>query len=339
MNNEQETRISWFLVADSWSLTMASGKEIRRRIKSIKSTGKITRAMEMVSAAKMRRAVQSVLAIRPYAHSAWSVLTNLARALEEHQELLEVREVKNILVILITSNRGLCGSFNSQLVRKVREEVEYPEKLKINRVGMKKIESKVPNEQLKIDFVTIGKKGENFIRRMRKEIIASFPELTYLPTIDEVRPLVKMVMDDYLAKKYDKVVVVYTDYVSAIRQETKIRQLLPVSRIDIEKQIAEMDVLAKEYGLEGPKVEYKIEPSPAEVLEHIFPRLLEMQVYHAILESNASKESSRMMAMRNATEAANEMADDLTFVYNQIRQMKITQEIAEISAGRAALGS
>jgi F-type H+-transporting ATPase subunit gamma len=172
---------------------------------------------------------------------------------------------------------------------------------------------------------------------MEKEIVATFPELTYLPKMEDVAPLEKIVIADYLAKKYDKVVIIYTDYVSAIKQETKIRQLLPISKIDIEKQIAEMDVLAKDFGLDGPKVRYKVEPSPEEVLEFILPRLIEMQMYHAILESNASKESARMIAMKNATEAAGEMADDLTFVYNQIRQMKITQEIAEISAGRAAL--
>jgi len=320
---------------------MASGKEIRRRIKSIKNTGKITRAMEMVSAAKMRKAIGSVLAVRPYAKNAWSVLTNLSRAFDSSLSgLLEVREVKNVLAIVITSNRGLCGSFNSQMAKKIKDELDHPEKLIINRIGLNKVNVSLGGEAsklLKVDFITIGKKGENAIRRMGKNIIASFPELTYLPKIDDVRPVLQIVQAEYLKKNYDKVVIFYTDYVSAIRQETKIRQILPISKIDIEKQIAEMDVLAKEYGLEGPKVPYKVEPSPKEVLEFILPRLIEMQVYHAILESNASKESSRMVAMKNATEAANDMADDLNFVYNQIRQMKITQEIAEISAGRAAL--
>jgi F-type H+-transporting ATPase subunit gamma len=148
-----------------------------------------------------------------------------------------------------------------------------------------------------------------------------------------------VVIDKYAAKKYDKVVVAYTDYVSTVVQEPKIRQVLPVSQIDLEKQIAEMDNLAKEYGLEKPKMEYKVEPNPEEVLIHIFPRLIEMQIYHAVLESNASKESARMIAMRNATDAAKEMSEDLTLAYNQIRQTKITQEIAEISAGSAALGN
>jgi len=313
-------------------------KEIRRRIKSIGNTKKITKAMEMVSAAKMRRAVASVLAIRPYAHSAWSVLTNLARAFEsKNKGLLEAREVKSVLILVITSNKGLCGSFNSQIIKKIRQELKEPSRLKINRVGNKKIESKIASENLQVDFITIGKKSEGIIRGLSKKIIASFPELTYLPSIESVRPVVKIIMEEYLNKNYDKVVVVYTDYISTINQQAKIRQILPISKIDIEKQIAEIDDTAGEYGLEEPKLEYKVEPGPDEVLDFIFPRLIEMQIYHAILESNASKESARMMAMRNATDAASDMVEDLTLTYNQLRQTKITQEIAEISAGSAAL--
>lgn len=317
---------------------MPSSKDIRRRIKSINNTKKITRAMEMVSAAKMRRAVASVLAIRAYAHSAWSVLTNLARALSEYNiGLLEGRPVKSVLMVVITSNKGLCGSFNSNISKKIIEQIKNPQRLKTNLIGGKKIESPIADKDLAVDFITVGKKGEALVRKMGKNIAASFPELTYLPGIESVRALAKIVMDEYLAKKYDKVVIVYTDYISTISQQTKIRQLLPISKVDLEKQIAEMDNMAKEYGLPEVKVEYKIEPNPEIVITHILPRLLEMQIYHAILESNASKESARMIAMRNATDAAGEMADELTFVYNQLRQMKITQEIAEISAGRAAL--
>ncbi len=317
---------------------MPNSKDIRRRIKSIHNTRKITKAMEMVSAAKMRKAVASVLAIRAYAHSAWSVLTNLSRAFSEYNTgLLEQRPVKNILMIVITSNKGLCGSFNFNIYKKIAEQIKNPANLKVNRIGDKKIESFIADKDLKIDFITIGKKGEALVKKMGKNIIASFPELTYLPSIENVRVLGKIIIDEYLAKKYDKVVIVYTDYISTLSQQTKIRQLLPISKIDLEKQIAEMDQMAKTYSLKKPKIEYKIEPNPEIVLTHILPKLLEVQIYHAILESNASKESARMVAMRNATEAAGEMVDELTFVYNQLRQMKITQEIAEISAGRAAL--
>jgi len=317
---------------------MSSGKEIRSRIKSINNTGKITRAMEMVSAAKMRKSTERVLQIRDYAYSAWNVLTNLARAFEKYEHgLLEVREVSSVLVIIITSNRGLCGSFNSQIIKKVKNEIENPANLKINRVGTKKIESKVSDEDLKVDFITVGRKGEGLVGKLGKEIIAAFPDLTYLPGIDEVRPLANIVIDAYSEKKYDKVVIAYTDYVSTVEQVPKIRQILPVSTVDLEKQITEMDNKQKAVELQKPQMEYKVEPSPGEVLGHIFPRLIEMQLYHAILESNASKESARMLAMKNATDAAKEMSEELTLAYNQIRQMKITQEIAEISAGSAAV--
>ena len=315
---------------------MASTKDIQRRIKSVGNTQKITRAMEMVSAAKMRKAADAVASIRPYAHAAWEVLTNLQRAFAEYRTgLLEVREVKKVLAIVVTSNRGLCGAFNYQIVKKIREELTHPESLKINRSGTKKIESTQPG--LEVDFITVGRKGEVALKRMGHKVVASFGHLTYLPKAEDVRALVKLIIDDYLAKKYDKVVVFYTDYVSAMTQEAKVRQLLPISKIDLEKQIAEMDELAKEYGLAEAHQEYKVEPTPRLVLEHIFPRLIEMQVYHSILETNASKESARMLAMRNATDAAGEMKNSLTFAFNQIRQSKITQEIAEISAGRAAL--
>ncbi len=317
---------------------MANLKDIRRRIKSINNTAKITRAMEMVSAAKMKKAIDSVLAIREYAHSAWSILGNLSRAFERYDYgLLEIRPVKKVLMVVITSNRGLCGSFNSQTIKKIMAQVNNPGSLIVNRVGKKKINPKIDLEKVEIDFITIGRKGEKLVQRLGKKIIATFPELTYLPGIESVRPVSKIIIDEYLEKKYDKVVIVYTDFISAMSQESKIRQLLPVSKIDLEKQIADIDNLAEEYDLEKPIKEYKIEPSPRKVLKHIFPRLIEMQIYHAILESNASKESSRMMAMRNATDSAKEIADDLTLMHNQIRQMKITQEISEISAGRAAL--
>jgi len=295
--------------------------------------------MEMVSAAKMRRAVSSVIAIRPYAHSAWSVLTNLARAFETSQDhgLLEVREVKNVLMIVVASDRGLCGSFNTQIFKKIREEILHPEKLKINRIAGKKILSPVRDEDVRIDFITVGKKGEGMVRKLKKEIVAAFADGVQFMTVADIKPISKIVIDEYLAKKYDKVVIIYTDYVSTVVQKTRIRQILPISKIDIEKQIAEMDVVAEEYGLKKPMQEYKVEPGPEEVLQFIIPRLIEMQVFHAILESKASEESARMMAMRNASDAALEMSEDLTLTYNQIRQGKITQEIAEISTGRAAL--
>jgi len=316
----------------------AGSRELKRRIKSVGNTRKITRAMEMVAASKMRRAVAAVLSIRPYAHSAWSILTNMARAFENYETpLLAAREVKRICLILVTSNRGLCGGFNSQILRRVMEQVKKPTLLKVNRVGGKRIESGIPDEQIEIDFITVGRKGADTVRKFGKNIVATFDDLSYLPKAEDVRSLARLVIDDYSAEKFDKVVIAYTDYISTVSQQPKLRQILPISKIDLEKQLAEIDIHAEELGLVGPPMEYKVEPDARAILENILPRLVEMQIYHAILESNASKESARMVAMRNATDAATDMVDGLTLIYNQIRQAGITQEIAEISAGRAAL--
>ncbi|HHX58201.1 MAG TPA: ATP synthase F1 subunit gamma [Candidatus Moranbacteria bacterium] len=317
------------------------GKEVQRRIKSISNTRKITRAMEMVAAAKMRKEVEKVLAVRSYATSAWGILTNLSRAFGKHKHgLLEVREVRRILVVLVTSNRGLCGAYNSQVVKKIMEQIKNPKLLKINRVGEKKLVSSVSDKDLKVDFIAVGKKGFEQLRLREQNVIAEFGELNYLPSADAVRPLAHIIINDYQAEKYDKVVIAYTDYKNTLVQEPKLRQLLPISKTDIEKQIEQMSLEEKGEKITSAEekiIDYKIEPEPQEVLEHLLPRLVEMQIYHAILESNASEESARMMAMKNATEAAGEMMEELHYTYNQIRQMSITQEIAEITSGRVAL--
>jgi len=326
---------------------MAKGtKEIQRRIKSINNTRKITRAMEMVSAAKMKKEIDNVLAIRSYAQSAWNVLMNLSKSLRRsHHGLLEVREVRNILVVVITSNRGLCGSFNSQLLKKLMDQVKNPDKIKINRIKDKKIESKVPNQDLNFEFVAVGKKGFDYLDCRKNKITSLFENYNYNPSLEDIRALAKIVIDDYTEGKYDKVVVAYTDFVNTIKQTPRLRQLLPISSVDIEKQIEEIEEQkegAPKDRIEDPVsrwkgIGYKIEPRPKKVIDHILPRLVEMQLYHAILESNASKESSRMMAMKNATEAANEMMEDLQYSYNQLRQMVITQEIAEITSGKMTM--
>lgn len=312
-------------------------KEIQRRIKSIKNTRKITRAMEMVAAAKMKKEVARVLAIRAYAHSAWGILTNLSRAFRRYKHgLLEAREVRKILVILITSNRGLCGGYNSQVIKKLMNQVNNPGLLKINRVGNLRIESSVPDDQIKFDFIAVGRKSFDYLNRRNYNIIASFEEFDYVPSIDSVRPLAKIAIDDYSEEKYDKVVVAYTDYINAISQIPKLRQILPISKVDLEKQISEIEA-HMDLELREREFDYKIEPKPMEVVRHILPRLVELQLYHAILESNASEESARMLAMRNATDAATDMVYQLQHHYNQIRQANITQEIAEITSGRVAL--
>jgi F-type H+-transporting ATPase subunit gamma len=300
---------------------MASARDIRRRIKGVKGTGKITRAMEMISAVKMRKAVSSVLAIRPYAQSAIALLEQLKRAVgNEDHVLLTERPVKKELYIVITSNRGLCGAFNAQIVKKLRQTLKEDE-------GRERV------------FITIGKKGENAVRRMGGEIIASFPDVLVTPTAEGMRPVARLIIEEFEAKRVDRVVMIYTDFISMLSQEVKVRALLPVAVKDTKKAMNEMsggsDPSTGSGSLETS--EYLIEPTPKKVLWQMIPRLLEMELYHAVLESNASQESARMMAMRNATDAAKEMVSDLTLAYNQLRQQKITQEIAELSAGMAAV--
>ena len=316
---------------------MASARDIRRRIKGVKSTGKITRAMEMISAVKMRKAVQSVLGIRPFALSAIELLNQLDIATKgESHPLLTVRPVKKELYVVITSNRGLCGAFNAQVARKLRQILKED----------------TDREHV---FITLGKKGEMAVRRLGKEIVASFPDVIGAPTVEGMRAVTRVIIEEFEAKRVDRGVMVYTDYISVMTQEVKVRGLLPVAIKDTKKALNEItgDVhrVAREATVtsDGDKLqaeaasakllraEYVIEPSPKKVLWRMIPRLIEMELYHAVLESNASQEAARMIAMQNATDAAKDMVSDLTLAYNQIRQSKITQEIAELSAGMAAV--
>jgi F-type H+-transporting ATPase subunit gamma len=294
---------------------MPSGKDIRRRIKGVKSTGKITRAMEMISAVKMRRAVERAMAMRPYAQAVISVLHRVTVAVKhERHPLLLDRPIQCELYVVITSNRGLCGSFNTQVLRKLRE-------------------ARTEDRERKAVFITLGKKGEQAVHRMKGEIIASFPEVFDYPRVADMRPVVRIILDEFLSGRVDRVVMVYTDYVSALVQRVKVRALVPVTEKDAKKMLDEI-------GLEtngNMKGDFLIEPFPETVLETIIPRLIEAELYHAVLESNASQEAARMVAMRSATDAARDMTADLTLAYNQLRQGKITQEIAELSAGMAAV--
>lgn len=290
---------------------MPSGKDIRRRIKGVKTTGKITRAMEMISAVKMRRAVESTLAMRPYAVAALRILARVSRVLaREDHPLTERREAKHELIVVITSNRGLCGAFNAQIGKRVRA---------LYRARGEK----------KMSFITIGKKGDALVRRMGGDIVASFPEIINLPEAVGVRPIVSILLEEFEAKRIDRVILISTDFVSVMLQRVIERELLPFSEEEALKTLEETS--------ENVSGEFLIEPAPEAVLSVMVRRLLEAELLHAVLESNASQEAARMMAMRNATDAAKEMTADLTLAYNQLRQGKITQEIAELSAGMAAV--
>ncbi len=287
-------------------------KAIKRRLKSVGSTKKITKAMELIAAAKMRKAVNAALDTRTYATLAWNLLVNLSKTQKTQIPLLAVRPVQKILMIIITSNRGLCGSFNSNIIKKTAVQ------LKTEKAG--------------VDVIGIGKKGADFAKKMGYNLIAAFTNLTDTPSLDDALPIAKMVIDAYEKKSYDKVIIAYTDFKSAIFQLAKLRQVLPISENDLEKIVAD--------GEKSDKTnlnDYVFEPNRLDVLQMILPRLVETQIYQTMLESAASEHSARMLAMRSASDAAEDMIKELNLNFNKARQAGITQEIAEIAGGAAAL--
>lgn len=299
---------------------MANTRDIVRRIKSVKNTKKITKAMEMVSSSKMRRAVQKLMSARPYATLAWGMIENVARKVDiELHPLLQPRaEIKKIGVIVITSNRGLCGSFNQQVVKKT---LDY---LKLNQ------------EKAVVEIIAMGKKGAQTIAKMSYTVSAQFDKADVVEEIEEIRPLSHLATKGYLDKKYDKIVLIYTDFISSLRQETRAKVLLPFVNVQDEK-LGSVAHMKQDIEKKMANFEYLFEPDPKAILNHLLPRLLEVQIYQALLESNASEHSARMLAMRNASDAASDMIDELTLAYNSARQANITREIAEIAGGKAAL--
>ncbi len=300
---------------------MAGTKEIKRRIKSIKNTKKITKAMELVAASKMKRAVSSTLASRLYAEYSWQVLTSIAKNIEENKSpLFEAREIKNILLVLITSNRGLCGAYNAQIIKKALALFKE-------------------NTNANINVIAIGKRGDSGMRRIGRNVVATFVELPDSIELSDVLPISKLVNDEYINKTYDQVLVAYTDFKSALVQKPNIKQILPVSKEVIEelKTMAFEESIDKGEDIKENKIDYVFEGDVDRLTEMLAEKITRMQMYQMILESNASEQSARMIAMKNASEASGEMIDDLTLVFNKARQSNITREISEISAGMASV--
>ena len=311
-------------------------KAIKGRIKSVGSTKKITKAMEMIAAAKMRKAVNAALDTRTYATLAWDLLVSLSKTEKTHLPLLAVRPVQKILVIIVTSNRGLCGSFNSNIIKKVSAQLKNPTHISKQTLKGKEVPG---NEDITIDVVGIGKKGADFAKKMNYNLVAAYTNMTDTPSVNDALPIAQMAINAYESKSYDKVIVAYTDFRSAIFQLAKLRQVLPISEGDLEKMITGKEDLDKQESKQKNLQEYTylFEPNRLDVLQTILPRLVETQIYQAMLESAASEHSARMMAMRSASDAAEDMIKELNLNFNKARQAGITQEIAEIAGGAAAL--
>ncbi len=282
---------------------MPSTQELTRRIKSVKSTRKITRAMQLVSAAKMRKAQNATLASRSYAQLAGELTAALGKLEADNNMLLrEYPDAKKIAVILVSTNRGLVGGFNSNLNNKLKEiEREY--------------------EGLDINLITIGRKGRESAVRSKKSLQADFPKHDSTEHIKDIYPIVSLISKNYLSGEYRKIVLVYNHFVSTLQQLPTVKQLLPFAS-------------SQEQG-SGDRTIF--EPDKDQILRHLLRRIIESQIYQAILENDASEHSARMVMMKNATEAAGDLIDDLTLTFNQLRQNKITTELSEITAGKIAL--
>ena len=330
---------------------MSGTKEIKRRIKSVKNTKKITKAMELVAASKMKRAVSKTLASRLYANYSWNLLTSLSDKLDntpgdkngishpffEKNNGKTISKTKKILIVLITSNKGLCGAYNAQIIKKTI--------LKIKELDS--ISERPSFGKEKIEFITIGKKGDSAMRRIGQNIIASFLELPDIISLSDITPLSTLLTNQYKTGDYKVVYVAYTDFVSALTQKPKVKQLLPISKKELKEVInqtsnsaeallsQEVSPLLVKEGAGGG--DYLLEGDVENLIESLAEKLVRMQIYQMILESNASEQSLRMVSMKNAGDAAGEMIDDLTLVFNKARQANITREISEISAGMASV--
>jgi len=297
---------------------MATIREIRRRIRSVKNIAQVTRALEAVSASKVRKAQAQVLATRPYAQQAWEVLTSLALqagAGASLHPLLAARPVRAVGLIVITGDRGLAGAYNFNIVRMAMEFIRA--------------------QPAPIQIVAVGRKGRELLIRARQNVIAEFSNLSAAPTALEIGPIGRIVVDDFLAEKIDEVYVAYTDFISTLQQKPAIKRLLPLSIEEGERVMAEYTAGAQAGRL--TRRDYIYEPGREELLDVVIPRFVGLQVYQAVLESLASEHSARMVAMRNATDSALGLVGALTLTYNKARQQAITSELLDIAGGAEAL--
>jgi F-type H+-transporting ATPase subunit gamma len=288
---------------------MPSTRDIRRRIKSVKNTAQITKAMQMVASAKMRKAQMSALAGRPYAALMNEVLgAATAGAGDFNHPLMEKREVKKRALIIVSTDKGLCGALNTNLLR---EAGRFDKNTTI--------------------YVAAGKKGAQWVARAKRDLVA---EYTYkdTPQFAEARAISKFAQDLFLEGKADEVSVLYTKFLSTLNQRPEIRQLLPVGKT------AGVGDKGEPVPLEAPNREYLFEPGAAQVLGSMLPHYVNYQVYQFLLEAKASEHSARMVAMKNATDNAKQIIKDLTLEYNKLRQANITKELLEITSAAMAMG-
>lgn len=294
-------------------------REVKNRIRSVKNISQITRALEAVSASRVRRAQARASASRHYAEKAWEILVNIqasAKGSLPHPLLTSREEINRVMVIVITSDRGLAGSYNSNVLRVVERFQRSLGK--------------------PVDFVTVGRKGRDTLIRQRANVVAEFSDMPSEPRISDIAPIARLAVDSYLKGEVDEVLIAYTDFINMLTQRPVVLGWLPLTPNTIAEQVAGEFVKDVPHVTEGA-TDYEYEPNAAAVLEEIVPRFTELQLYQALLESQASEHAARMAAMRNATDNASQLVEDLTLEYNKARQSAITSEILDIVGGANAL--
>lgn len=307
---------------------MPSTKSIKQRIKSVQNTAQITRAMEVVSATKMRKSQEFALRARLYAIASLEMLNNLLTRTPKLPLLLCKREIRNSFLLVVTSDKGLAGAFNSNVIKKAE-----------NWIAEKKASGK------NYTLITIGKKAKDYFERRKVVLRKSYIYFSDFSTLQETLPVANIILQGFINNEWDEVDAIYTNFRTTLKQETVQKKILPVSQEGIKETVegivpekgryAEVAVQKKESTIF--QYEYKFEPSAQEILDMLIPQLLRMHIHHIILESNASEHSARMVAMKNASDNATELIDDLTLIFNKARQANITRELIEITAGKVAL--
>ncbi len=287
---------------------MAGGREIKTKIKSVQNTRKVTRALEMVSASKIRKAQERMKASRPYARLMTQLIGHIAKANSEytHAFMAEHAQIKRIGYVIVSTDRGLCGGLNSTMFRKIL-------------LDMREWQGK----GVEVDVVCIGQKASTFFRRLKVTMAGSVTHLGEKPQVDQLVGVIKVMLDGYSAGSLDRVFVCYNDFINTMAQKPRIDQLLPLPASESLNSAHDWD--------------YIYEPSAEEVLDHVMTRYVESLVYQAVLENLASEHAARMVAMKSASDNANKLIDTLKLIYNKARQAAITQEISEIVGGAAAV--
>jgi len=293
---------------------MASSREMKLRIRSVKNISQVTRALEAVSAAKVRKAIQALMATRSYASKALQVLhhvTGQPGHSKLHPLLMERPNPKGALVIVMTSDRGLAGAYNTNIIRFVL--------------------SRFDKYRIPVKYITVGRKGRDLLLRMHKPVLADFSNLPASPKFGTISAIGRLAVDEFAKGEADEVYLIYTDFVSMARQVATVKKLLPLAVEDKE--------MVENFGdtHTGSHSAYEYEPDQQGILDELIPRFTALQVYQAVLESQASEHAARMIAMRNATDNAKELVTALQLAYNKVRQQGITNDILDIVGGANAL--